>query len=154
MISLSPRRLAACGRVGCSRDRRELPSRTSFRVYTLAAWGGKPAVLVAAGLLLLVAQALKAIGWGRLFAPCERPPGARARRGQRRRRSDWDHPPGPVRRRDACRGGSSRVSCSRSSLRKLRHERAPAQRSSRYADRGPPVTAPDEEEAAAAVAPR
>jgi hypothetical protein len=35
--------------------------------------GGKPAVLVAAGLLLLVAQALKAIGWGRLFAPCERP---------------------------------------------------------------------------------
>ncbi len=35
--------------------------------------GGEPAVLVAAGLLLLVAQALKAIGWGRLFAPHERP---------------------------------------------------------------------------------
>jgi uncharacterized membrane protein YbhN (UPF0104 family) len=35
--------------------------------------GGEPAVLVAAGLLLLVAQALKAIGWGRLFAPRERP---------------------------------------------------------------------------------
>jgi hypothetical protein len=34
---------------------------------------GEPAVLVAAGLLLLVAQALKAIGWGRLFAPVERP---------------------------------------------------------------------------------
>jgi uncharacterized membrane protein YbhN (UPF0104 family) len=35
--------------------------------------GGEPVVLVAAGLLLLVAQALKAIGWGRLFAPHERP---------------------------------------------------------------------------------
>jgi Lysylphosphatidylglycerol synthase TM region len=35
--------------------------------------GGEPAVLVAAGLLLLVAQALKAIGWGRLFVPRERP---------------------------------------------------------------------------------
>lgn len=35
--------------------------------------GGEPAVLAAAALLLLVAQALKAIGWGRLFAPCERP---------------------------------------------------------------------------------
>lgn len=34
---------------------------------------GEPAVLVAAGLLLLVAQALKAIGWGRLFVPRERP---------------------------------------------------------------------------------
>jgi hypothetical protein len=30
-------------------------------------------VIVAAGLLLLVAQAMKAIGWGRLFAPRERP---------------------------------------------------------------------------------
>ena len=35
--------------------------------------GGEPAVLVAAGLLLLLAQALKAIGWGRLFPPGERP---------------------------------------------------------------------------------
>jgi hypothetical protein len=35
--------------------------------------GGEPAILVAAGLLLLVAQALKAIGWGRLFAQRERP---------------------------------------------------------------------------------
>src|ERR687887_2479010 len=35
--------------------------------------GGEPGVLVAAGLLLLVSQALKAIGWGRLFAPAERP---------------------------------------------------------------------------------
>jgi uncharacterized membrane protein YbhN (UPF0104 family) len=34
---------------------------------------GEPGVLVAAGLLLVIAQALKAIGWGRLFAPCERP---------------------------------------------------------------------------------
>jgi uncharacterized membrane protein YbhN (UPF0104 family) len=35
--------------------------------------GGEPGVLVAAGLLLLVAQALKAMGWARLFAPAERP---------------------------------------------------------------------------------
>ena len=34
---------------------------------------GHPALLVAAGLLLLLAQALKAYGWGRLFAPNERP---------------------------------------------------------------------------------
>src|SRR5213596_4242397 len=35
--------------------------------------GGDPGVLVAAGLLLLLAQALKAYGWGRLFTPEERP---------------------------------------------------------------------------------
>lgn len=34
---------------------------------------GQPAILVAVGLLLLVAQAFKAYGWGRLFAPGERP---------------------------------------------------------------------------------
>jgi uncharacterized membrane protein YbhN (UPF0104 family) len=34
---------------------------------------GEPGVLVAAGLLLLLAQAFKAYGWGRLFAPGERP---------------------------------------------------------------------------------
>jgi uncharacterized membrane protein YbhN (UPF0104 family) len=34
---------------------------------------GHPAVLAAAGLLLLLAQAFKAYGWGRLFAPGERP---------------------------------------------------------------------------------
>jgi uncharacterized membrane protein YbhN (UPF0104 family) len=34
---------------------------------------GHPALLVAAGLLLLLAQALKAYGWGRLFTPNERP---------------------------------------------------------------------------------
>ncbi len=34
---------------------------------------GDPGLLVAAGLLLLLAQALKAFGWGRLFAPDERP---------------------------------------------------------------------------------
>jgi hypothetical protein len=34
---------------------------------------GHPGLLVAAGLLLLVAQALKAFGWGRLFSPDERP---------------------------------------------------------------------------------
>ena len=30
-------------------------------------------MLVAAGILLLVAQALKALGWARLFSPAERP---------------------------------------------------------------------------------
>ena len=34
---------------------------------------GRPGLLVAAGVLLLIAQGLKAYGWGRLFAPCERP---------------------------------------------------------------------------------
>ncbi|MDQ2984796.1 MAG: lysylphosphatidylglycerol synthase domain-containing protein [Actinomycetota bacterium] len=34
---------------------------------------GQPGVIVAAGLLLLLAQAFKAYGWGRLFAPAERP---------------------------------------------------------------------------------
>jgi hypothetical protein len=34
---------------------------------------GEPGVLVAAGILLLVAQALKALGWARLFSPAERP---------------------------------------------------------------------------------
>jgi hypothetical protein len=33
-----------------------------------------PGVLVAAALLLVLAQALKAFGWGRLFTPSERPP--------------------------------------------------------------------------------
>jgi hypothetical protein len=33
-----------------------------------------PGVLVAAALLLVLAQALKALGWGRLFTPSERPP--------------------------------------------------------------------------------
>jgi hypothetical protein len=35
--------------------------------------GGEPSVLAAAGMLLVVAQALKALGWARLFAPGERP---------------------------------------------------------------------------------
>jgi uncharacterized membrane protein YbhN (UPF0104 family) len=34
---------------------------------------GEPAVLAAAGLLLVIAQALKALGWARLVAPAERP---------------------------------------------------------------------------------
>ena len=35
--------------------------------------GGDPGLLVAAGLLLILAQALKALGWGRLFRRDERP---------------------------------------------------------------------------------
>jgi hypothetical protein len=46
------------------------------RHFATTAWPlsrGEPGVLVAAGLLLLLAQGLKAYGWGRLFAPGERP---------------------------------------------------------------------------------
>ena len=47
------------------------------RHFAIASWplsDGHPAVLVAAALLLVLAQALKAFGWGRLFTPAERPP--------------------------------------------------------------------------------
>jgi uncharacterized membrane protein YbhN (UPF0104 family) len=46
------------------------------RHFAMTSWplsSGQPGVLAAAGLLLLLAQALKAYGWGRLFAPRERP---------------------------------------------------------------------------------
>ena len=46
------------------------------RHFTTTSWPlsrGEPGVLAAAGLLLLLAQAFKAYGWGRLFAPSERP---------------------------------------------------------------------------------
>jgi hypothetical protein len=48
----------------------------SVRHFETTSWplsSGRPALLVAVGLLLLLAQALKAFGWGRLFAPSERP---------------------------------------------------------------------------------
>ena len=47
------------------------------RHFATRSWplsGGDPGLLVAAGLLLLLAQALKALGWARLFRPEERPP--------------------------------------------------------------------------------
>jgi uncharacterized membrane protein YbhN (UPF0104 family) len=46
------------------------------RHYASTPWPltrGQPLVLLAVGLLLLLAQALKAFGWSRLFAPRERP---------------------------------------------------------------------------------
>jgi uncharacterized membrane protein YbhN (UPF0104 family) len=46
------------------------------RHFATTSWplsGGEPGVIAAAGLLLLLAQAFKAYGWGRLFAPGERP---------------------------------------------------------------------------------
>src|SRR4249920_3146772 len=46
------------------------------RHFATTSWplsSGHPGLLVAAGLLLLFAQALKAYGWGRLFTPNERP---------------------------------------------------------------------------------
>jgi len=48
----------------------------AVRHFATSSWplsGGQPAVLVVVGLLLLVAQAFKAYGWGRLFRPDERP---------------------------------------------------------------------------------
>jgi hypothetical protein len=48
----------------------------AVRHFATAPWplaAGKPGWLVGAGLLLLLAQALKALGWGRLFAARERP---------------------------------------------------------------------------------
>jgi hypothetical protein len=46
------------------------------RHFASTSWplaSGNPGVLVAAGLLLLLAQVFKAYGWGRLFTPDERP---------------------------------------------------------------------------------
>jgi uncharacterized membrane protein YbhN (UPF0104 family) len=46
------------------------------RHFAAAGWpltNGRPGLLVAAGALLVLAQALKALGWGRLFAPGLRP---------------------------------------------------------------------------------
>jgi hypothetical protein len=46
------------------------------RHFASTSWplsGGQPGVLVAAGLLLLLAQVFKAYGWARLFTPDERP---------------------------------------------------------------------------------
>ncbi len=46
------------------------------RHFATTSWplsNGQPAVLAAAGVLLLLAQALKAYGWGRLFAAAEGP---------------------------------------------------------------------------------
>ena len=46
------------------------------RHFAAMSWplsNGHPGLLVAAGLLLVLAQALKALGWGRLFAASERP---------------------------------------------------------------------------------
>ena len=48
----------------------------AVRHFATTSWplsGGHPALLVAAGVLLLIAQAFKAYGWGRLFAVEERP---------------------------------------------------------------------------------
>jgi lysylphosphatidylglycerol synthase-like protein len=47
------------------------------RHFATTSWpltDGHPAILIASGLLLLLAQAFKAMGWGRLFARAERPP--------------------------------------------------------------------------------
>jgi hypothetical protein len=48
----------------------------AVRHFATTSWPpshGQPALLVAAGLLLLLAQALKALGWARLFTNRERP---------------------------------------------------------------------------------
>jgi hypothetical protein len=46
-----------------------------FATMSLPLSSDQPGVLVAAALLRVLAQALKAFGWGRLFTPSERPPG-------------------------------------------------------------------------------
>jgi hypothetical protein len=49
----------------------------AVRHFATTSWPlsrGEPGLLVAAGLLLLLAQALKALGWARLFTNRERPP--------------------------------------------------------------------------------
>ena len=46
------------------------------RHFATSSWplsSGSPGMLVAAGVLLMAAQGLKALGWGRLFVPAERP---------------------------------------------------------------------------------
>jgi hypothetical protein len=48
----------------------------TVRHFASTGWpltGGDPGLLVAAGVLLVLAQALKALGWGRLFGRAERP---------------------------------------------------------------------------------
>jgi uncharacterized membrane protein YbhN (UPF0104 family) len=48
----------------------------AIRHFASTPWpltAGRPSLLVAAGVLLLLAQALKALGWGRLFRSVERP---------------------------------------------------------------------------------
>jgi len=49
----------------------------AVRHFATSSWplsSGNPSLLVASGLLLLLAQAFKAFGWARLFEPQERPP--------------------------------------------------------------------------------
>jgi hypothetical protein len=80
-------RFGAVGRLGSSRTGRWSIAAVSAvsmvalvvlaaRHFATTSWPlshGQPVVLVAAGLLLLVAQALKAVGWARLFVRDERP---------------------------------------------------------------------------------
>ena len=63
----------------------------------------QPFVLVAAGFLLVLAQALKAFGLGTVVQPVRTPHVARARRGQRWRRARRRSPARPFRRCDARR---------------------------------------------------
>src|SRR5581483_10876302 len=48
----------------------------AFRHFRTTGWpltSGRPGLLAAGGVLLLLAQGLKALGWARLFGPDERP---------------------------------------------------------------------------------
>lgn len=80
-------RIGALGRIGGPRARRWAIAGASAasmvvlaflaaRHFATTEWpltSGRPGVLVAAGLLLVLAQALKAFGWARLFVRAERP---------------------------------------------------------------------------------
>ncbi len=79
----------------------------AIRHFATTSWPlshGRPGLLVTAGLLLLVAQALKAVGWGQLFTSRERPSPLALLGRQRRRGADRRRLARPLRRCDADRG--------------------------------------------------
>jgi hypothetical protein len=104
----------------------------AVRHFATTSWPlsrGKPGLLVAAGLLLLLAQALKAFGWARLFTSRERPSALALVAGNGGAALIGVVLPGPLRRCDADRGraplprlpcrpaGNQPLAASRSSIR-------------------------------------
>jgi len=76
------------------------------RHFATTSWplsNGDPGLVLAAGLLLLVAQALKALGWVRLFRLEERPTPLALAAGNGGARAGGRRSPRPLRRRDADR---------------------------------------------------
>ena len=97
-------RWGARSRVGCVML---LLAFLAVRHFATTSWPlsrGQPGLLVAAGLLLLLAQALKAFGWARLFTNRERPSPLALVAGNGGAALIGVVLPGPLRRRDADRG--------------------------------------------------